>query len=104
MKHVLAFLLLASPAWAQMPPPEFDHPFDGRLEKHAVPYKQAYRKCRALGRYDVSPYVDGRHLYGCQFWRGDTCVIVYSFSKIDRKMASNVRRHEIAHCNGWDHD
>lgn len=104
MRALLALLLSTSSAYANMPPPEFDHPFSGRLEQHSVPYGQAYRKCRTLGRNDVSAYIDGRHLYGCQFWRGDTCVIVYSFSRSDRKMASNVRRHEVAHCNGWEHD
>lgn len=100
------FLCLASPAFAgQLLPPKYDHPYPGKMEKHLVPYGFAAKKCRSLGA-EVSTMVEGRHLYGCQFFDGDTCVIVYSYdpSGKDRKMMSNVYRHERGHCNGWVHE
>ena len=87
-----------------MPPPKWDHPFHGKMEKRIVPYGNAAKLCQKLNPEGGSPdSVDGRPLFGCQFWRGSTCVIVYSFDPKgkDQKMSSNVFRHERAHCNGW---
>jgi hypothetical protein len=74
------------------------------MEKHLVPYGSAAKMCRKLDPDSGTPdKVDGRPLYGCQFWRETTCVVVYSFdpTRQDAKMTSNVFRHEQAHCNGW---
>lgn len=98
-----AAIVLPTGAVANMPPPEFDRPYYGKMEKHLVRYGEAARKCRSLGA-DVALYVDDRHLYGCQFWREDgTCVIVYSWDTKDKQMKSNVYRHERGHCHGWEH-
>ena len=88
----------SAPAFASMPPSQWDHPFKGKMEKHLVAYGKAARTCIKL-----NPSDEGGAQYGCQFWRGKTCVIVYSFDPTgkDPKMTSNVFRHEQAHCNGW---
>lgn len=92
-------------ALANMPPKEYDFPFQGKLEKHLVTYGNAARLCNKLNPdYKTPSYVSGRKLFGCQFFRENgTCVIVYSYDPTgnDKKMSSNVFRHEQAHCNGW---
>ena len=101
------FCVLASPAFAQMPPPKWDHPFSGKMIEHLVPYGKAAALCRELNPEGDHPnMVSGRKLYGCAFWRGETCEIVYSYDPtgLDKRMASNVFRHERAHCNGWPSD
>jgi hypothetical protein len=103
-----------TPALAGMPPKKYDHPYSGTLEKHLVPYGQAWEKCNAVsiargegGWPKSSMQIGKRSLYGCAMGgklAGEKrCVIVYSFDPTgnDRKMKSNTFRHERGHCNGW---
>jgi hypothetical protein len=114
---VAAAVLFTSSAFAGMPPKEYDRPYSGTLEKHLVPYGQAWAKCneisiaRGEGAWPVSSMRIGkRSLYGCAMGGKldgkKRCVIVYSYDPTgnDRKMKSNVFRHERGHCNGWPSD
>ena len=108
----LAFLLalLSGPAYAYCPPAErpptaFDHPYPGKLVEKAVPLSQIPSLCAKLtGRYDQS-------VSGCGFKvhvtedgtpRGRPLetygLIVYPTG------CTAIRRHEIAHTNGWVHN
>lgn len=108
MKTLIAFMLITTPALAGMPPAKYDRPYEGTLSEWRVPLGEAASKCntlaRDLGEVANNPYkVAGRPLYGCAYPYDGECFIVYSFdpSGEDPKMADNVRRHEVAHCNKW---
>lgn len=103
---LLALGLAASVALAGMPPKKYDRPYGGELTEWKVPLGRAAAKCNAVARELGQPAdhpmkVDGRPLYGCAYPFKGECFIVYSYSSQDRKMVDNVRRHEVAHCNGW---
>ena len=57
----------------------------------------------AMSAHRAMARIDGRPLDGCAYPGKGFCFIVWSFdpSGRDPHMADNVRRHEIAHCNGW---
>lgn len=106
----LALALAPSLALAEMPPKHFEHEYMGALAEYRVPLGRAASKCNALARQFGQPAthpmkIEGRPLYGCAYPFKGECFIVWSFdpSGRDPHMASNVRRHEIAHCNGWEH-
>jgi len=108
MKTLIALMLIATPAFAGMPPAKYDKPYGGALTEWRVPLGKATAKCNALARdlghpADNPRMVNGRALYGCAYPLKGECFIVYSFdpSGADKRMADNVRRHETAHCNGW---
>jgi len=107
---VVLLALLSSPAYAYCPPAErppaaFDHPYPGKLVEKAVPLDQVPALCAQLtGRYDQS-------VSGCGFNVHVTDdgtpqgrpletygLIVYP------KGCTAIRRHEIAHTNGWSHN
>lgn len=102
---ITAMFLTASPAFANMPPKEFDHVPTVRVIKHKVAYGQAAAMCdsilmRRFGRHDSSPA-----RYGCTIKNrdGSKPEIVYSYDPTgkDPKMADNTLRHEYGHVNGW---
>lgn len=103
------FVAFSIPAFAGMPPEEFDHRFPGKLIEHVVPFGQAERMCSKVGKR-LGKRRSGLATFGCSFggkldgvgW----CEIVVSYDPggADKRMASNTRRHEIGHCNGWAAD
>lgn len=109
----LAVLLVCSPAFAGMPPKEFDHPFAGKITKHLVPYhpgsKAVVAMCKKLAVKWGSPYAGSDPLpkYGCSFGGKLAGLnygeIVYSVDPTgaDRAMKDNTFRHERGHLNGW---
>lgn len=98
-KIILALLLTTTDAVADMPPLEYRYKPKMPVVEQVVKYGQAYTLCG----YASPKWIDNRHLYGCQWFEDGKCYIVYSWSIKDRKMRSNVRTHELAHCNGWRH-
>lgn len=103
-----AAYVISGDAFAGMPPAKYDRPYMGELSEWRVPLGRAAAKCNALARDLGQPAthparIDGRPLYGCAYPGKGFCFIVWSFdpSGRDPHMADNVRRHEIAHCNGW---
>lgn len=97
----LAFL--ASPAFASMPPKEYDHPYAGVIVEHKVAYGDANATCDAIAARRKETR-SGFATYGCAFTsRKGKCEIVVSYDPTgrDKKMLSNTRKHERGHCNGW---
>ncbi len=107
----LAFLaaLLSSQAHAYCPPAEpapanFDHPYPGKLVEWALPLPDIASVCARLsGHYD-------RSVAGC----GYEVHVTADGSRTGRPIetyglivypqgCTAVRRHEIAHTNGWVH-
>lgn len=94
---------MSSPAFANMPPKEFDHAYAGTVIPHKVKFGQANAKCDEIAarRHETR---SGFATYGCAFTAvKGKCEIVVSYDPTggDQKMLSNSRRHEIGHCNGW---
>jgi hypothetical protein len=71
-----------------VPPKRFDHPFNGKLVEHSGNLRQVQMWCATIYG-EPFPYL----VEGCALPMGKRCEIVYTRKK--------VRRHEIAHCNGW---
>ena len=106
MRTLLALMLSTIPALAEMPPKKYEHAYKGELVEWQVSLGSAHAQCNWLARQLGEPpshpmKVEGRPLYGCAYVYEKQCFIVYSFSPSEHRMRSNVRRHEIAHCNGW---
>jgi hypothetical protein len=87
-----------------MPPPQYDFPYKGPLIEHVLPIEQVEPACAALGFVRPNKYVV---VYGCKIFKNGICIIVipavngWYINNQDQEM---VRRHELAHCNGWPAD
>lgn len=58
--------------------------------------------CGALGVQAARSQI----IYGCMIWRDGRCLLILpkiqtEITKADQRQ---VRRHEMAHCNGWRHE
>src|SRR5262245_46082448 len=90
--------------YVQQPPPEFDRPFDGKLE---IIYDDD-DPCSATGSRIVVACTNGREDFHPQPYMKNPgkCVIRLVRRVIEawKVNIEDVVRHEIAHCNGWRHD
>lgn len=80
------------------PPAVYDHAYRGMLvEKHGTSAEVEDFCHRQQGI--ASPY----RALGCAIVRGDRCYVVISRvgGRITAYVQRQIRRHEIAHCNGW---
>src|SRR5262245_22352274 len=90
---MVLLILSVSPSISQeapplRPPKRFDHAFTGKLVEHPGDIQEVQMWCATM--YGVPfPYL----VEGCALPMGKRCEIAFT-----RKA---VRRHEIAHCNGW---
>jgi hypothetical protein len=87
------FISSGSPVLAEeepdlVPPKRFDYPFKGKLVEHSGNVRQVQMWCATIYG-EPFPYI----VEGCALPMGRRCEIAYTRKK--------VRRHEIAHCNGW---
>ena len=106
LRAAIIFAVLAGPAIAEPriiePPAFYVHPFYGRYVEHVVSYQEAQVLCHA--------YYTGRFDIGCAKNVGSTCYVIrYDYSDnpgeiVPREEAEKLRRHELAHCNGWPAD
>ena len=106
MRYILtltAMMLLATPALAANlnPPARFDGPFKGEVFETRLPQSKVAAACKDLfGRFGMREGTDSTQR-GCSVGFKTECLIII----IDRPHAgrtpAQVRRHEIAHCNGW---
>jgi hypothetical protein len=75
------------------PPTDYVHPFSGTVIERVLPLAQARAACAKRGvRAD-----------GCSWVIKGRCYIVIPSAGAPVKNRAAYRRHEIAHCNGWDH-
>jgi hypothetical protein len=95
---LLALFALTTAAQAQtqyLPPPQYDHPFDGLvIIKRAENLSQMRQWCVGLSNI------------ACARWtlRPDvpkTCIIVLADNAEAAAPLEVIIRHERAHCNGW---
>jgi hypothetical protein len=77
---------------AMMPPPLYDHVPNMPVQEHVLDFRSVDAICRRHGL----PALQGRTYNGCAFIIKGVCYIW----RIDD---ASVRRHELAHCNGWIH-
>lgn len=95
------------------PPPEFDHPYKGKLETRYLPQPEVFKECsRMMLENNGSTKGAYPEMRGCstQFKNYTSCIIIL----IEKPVAvankpgvtitpEAVLRHEIGHCNGWNH-
>lgn len=75
------------------PPPQYNHPYAGPVAEYVWRAPQVDAYCREAGAAGEGQII------GCQFTIGGRCFIVLS-----SHVVKLLRKHEIAHCNGWSKD
>lgn len=73
-----------------MPPAIYDHPYDGTVVAEYLSYQQLQRDCEA-------------DAIGCAAVVDGVCAIILP-NWLSPVILDRVRRHEVAHCNGWPAD
>jgi hypothetical protein len=99
MRHVLALIALAAlstPAWGQqiLPPPEYDYPFKG-----PVTYTRM-KDIAAVNKICNNPNAG----LACAMLINGVCnIFLVSDDMLQSRRLDpeDVKRHEMAHCNGW---
>jgi hypothetical protein len=101
--------LLSWPAHAYCPPAEppparFDQPYDGKLVEWALPLAEIPAACARLsGRYDPRSAGCGYEVHVTHDGtRSGRPIETYGHIVYPKGCAA-IRRHEIAHTNGWAH-
>ncbi len=78
-----------------LPPPQFDHDFDGRVVEQRLSAQQVEEAC-------------GRGYVACAIILApDYCLIatpIVGAGGVSQASYEIFRRHEIGHCNGWGRD
>jgi hypothetical protein len=85
----------------QVPPPEYDKPFVGKLTEFIAKDEEEFESfCRGVSRFGCA-----RHWPASESGPA-LCDIYLAPDELIRRhwlTTEIVRRHEIAHCNGWHH-
>jgi hypothetical protein len=88
------------------PPPEFDRPFEGSLFiAENLEQEVLLAACNMVDRAKHGLF-GCTHLPNTHGLKGDQCVILLaqtSFLSLYGVVLEELKRHEIAHCNGWRH-
>jgi hypothetical protein len=74
-----------------LPPPDFDFPFPGETFVSIIERAHVQPECGGAA-----------NVAGCAWTDGETCWIVIAGETL-RASLVDILRHEIAHCNGWEH-
>jgi hypothetical protein len=84
-----------------LPPPAFDHPYKGRLTERHGSLADVEHFCHTMQGI-VSAY----QALGCAKVFPKRCFIMIPRvgGTISGRLQRDIRRHEIAHCNGWPAD
>jgi len=80
-----------------MPPVQYDHPPKIPVIERVVPWNELQRLCRAGIEAEKVRTATGYGVWGCSVVKDGKCYV----ARIDNP---GVRRHEVAHCNGWPRD
>ena len=89
------------PGWLGMPPDQYDKPYEGRLIINPVETKEDEQQLRETCRNAEVP------LACAVVWSKTLCEIMMMPDEVLRAAGWDpaiVRRHEMAHCNGWPAD
>jgi hypothetical protein len=80
------------------PPAVYDHAYNGKLTVQQGTMGQVEYYCHTRQRI-VSEY----QALGCSIPAGRTCFIMIPRlgAQVTASIQAQIRRHEIAHCNGW---
>jgi len=76
-----------------LPPTQFDFPPAVPVIERVLGMNEVHRFCNAR----AGQAGDMGQTWGCSWKEGGKCYVV----RVDNE---SVRRHELAHCNGWPHD
>jgi hypothetical protein len=84
-----------------LPPPTFDHAFKGHLIERRGSLAEIKHYCHTMQGI-VSSY----QALGCAKVFPNRCFIMIPHvnGTISASLQRDIRRHEIAHCNGWTGD
>jgi len=74
-----------------LPPPQYDFPPPMPVIERVLSYGEVNRLCAPIVGQELS---QGANWWGCSHREGGKCYVI----RVDNEM---VRRHELAHCNGW---
>ena len=88
------------------PPPEFDHPYKGKLDTRYLPQPEVFKECsRMMLENNGSTKGAYPEMRGCstQFDNYTSCIIILIDKPWKNTTPEAVLRHEIGHCNGWNH-
>lgn len=85
-----------------MPPARYDVPYTGPLIEHVLTLEQIDKICSGMGVRKSQ----GQVIFGCARGTETPCVIYIPkiAGYITAEDQAKVRRHELAHCNGWPGD
>jgi hypothetical protein len=83
---------VAMPIFVLEPPSHYVHPYRGPVIERVLPLAEARRICASMGAPADA----------CAWKSKGTCHLVIPRGGPVRNLSA-YRRHELAHCNGWDH-
>ena len=87
----------------QLPPPNWIAPPPLTMIELRLSLAQIETICRALGAANAEAQKD---VFGCSVWGAGGCLIVVPKVEMGstEQDQARVRKHEVAHCNGWRHE
>ncbi len=80
------------PLFVLPPPAQYLHHYNGPVIERVLPLSQARKACAGKGV----------HADACAWTSNGACHLIIPSNGPVRDRAAH-RRHELAHCNGWDH-
>jgi hypothetical protein len=80
------------PIYVLEPPTQYVHPYHGQVIEQVLPLQEARNLCAHMGAPADA----------CAWQNKNKCFIVIPTNGPVSDLNA-YRRHEIAHCNGWDH-
>ncbi len=100
MRILVIILLMTTSAyaqspWPQQPPPRYEHAYKGRLNVVMAPRGTVRQMC-----YKLAGQIMPDNTNACALVGSGHCTIVLPEGS-DPALLAVLRRHEMAHCNGW---
>ena len=90
-----------------MPPPDYDYPPVIPVIEHVLSWEEIQRRCNIVfGTQQLRRGCSLRWPDRCEIWLSQVGFVpkpvgINRDLRITEKVQAAVRRHEIAHCNGW---